>query len=206
MQVQLDAKTVSLQLGNQGVDVKITDNRGRQLGTLRIGHATVEWRKGKLGPSTGRKLELSKFISEHLDLLGAAKPSAGRIAAAGPKRPVRPAKPSTGRATAVRRKRPNRSTAALTKPSTDSREQTSTGWHATRSAPCKASRSAAARVSASTPRAPSKTLAPSSSRRRTTPRPMPREAPVTIATRPSRPEVAGLGISGRPRMRRRSER
>jgi hypothetical protein len=116
VQVQLDAKTVSLQLGNQGVDVKITDNRGRQVGTLRIGHATVEWRKGKLGPSTGRKLGLSKFISEHLDVLGAAKPSAGRIAAAGPKRPVRPvrpAKPSTGRATAVRTKRPE----AATKPS-----------------------------------------------------------------------------------------
>jgi hypothetical protein len=112
VQVQLDAKTVSLQLGNQGVDVRITDNRGRQVGTLRIGHATVEWRKGKIGPSTGRKLELSKFISEHLDVLGAAKPSAGRIAAAGPKRPVHPTKPSTGRATAVRRKRP-----AATKPS-----------------------------------------------------------------------------------------
>jgi hypothetical protein len=112
VQVQLDAKTVSLQLGNQGVDVKITDNQGRQVGTLRIGHATVEWRKGKIGPSTGRKLELSKFISEHLDVLGAAQPSAGRIAAAGPKRPVRPAKPSTGRATAARRKRP-----AATKPS-----------------------------------------------------------------------------------------
>ncbi len=113
MQVQLDAKTVSLQLGNQGVDVKITDNRGRQVGTLRISPATVEWRKGKIGPSTGRKLELSKFISEHLDVLGAATPSTGRIAAAGPKRPVRPAKPSTGRATAVRRKRPE----AATKPS-----------------------------------------------------------------------------------------
>jgi hypothetical protein len=113
VQVQLDAKTVSLQLGNQGVDVKITDNRGRQVGTLRISPATVEWRKGKIGPSTGRKLELSKFISEHLDVLGAATPSAGRIAAAGPKRPVRPAKPSTGRATAVRRKRPE----AATKPS-----------------------------------------------------------------------------------------
>ena len=113
MQVQLDAKTVSLQLGNQGVDVKITDNRGRQVGTLRIGHATEEWRKAKIGPSTGRKLELSKFISDHLDVLGAATPSAGRIAAAGPKRPVRPAKPSTGRATAVRRKRPQ----AATKPS-----------------------------------------------------------------------------------------
>ena len=112
MQVQLDAKTVSLQLGNQGVDVKITDNRGRQVGTLRIGHATVEWRK--IRSSTGRKLELSKFISEHLDVLGVAKPSAGRIAAAGPKRPVRPAKPSTGRGTAVRRTRPE----AATKPST----------------------------------------------------------------------------------------
>ena len=110
MQVQLDAKTVSLQIGNQGVDVRITDNRGRQVGTLRIGHATVEWRKSKLGPSTGRKLELSKFISEHLDVLGAAKPSAGRIAAAGPKRPVHPAKPSTGRATAARRKRPETAT------------------------------------------------------------------------------------------------
>jgi hypothetical protein len=113
VQVQLDAKTVSLQVGNQGVDVKITDNRGRQVGTLRIGHATVEWRKGKIGPSTGRKLELSKFISEHLDVLGAAKPSAGRMAAADRKRPVRPAKPSTGRATAVRGKRPE----AVAKPS-----------------------------------------------------------------------------------------
>jgi hypothetical protein len=111
VQVQLDAKTVSLQLGNQGVDVRITDNRGRQVGTLRIGHATVEWRK--IRSSTGRKLELSKFISEHLDVLGATTPSAGRIAAAGPKRPVHPAKPSTGRATAVRRKRPE----AATKPS-----------------------------------------------------------------------------------------
>jgi hypothetical protein len=113
VQVQLDAKTVSLQLGNQGVDVRITDNRGRQVGTLRIGHATVEWRKAKIGPSTGRKLELSKFISDHLDVLGAAKPPAGRIAAPG-KRPGRPAKPSTGRATAVRGTRPE----AATKPST----------------------------------------------------------------------------------------
>jgi hypothetical protein len=113
VQVQLDAKTVSLQLGSQGVDVTITDNRGRQVGTLRIGHATVEWRKGKLGPSTGRKLELSKFVTEHLDVLGAATPSTGRMAAAGPKRPVGPAKPSTGRATAARRKRPE----AATKPS-----------------------------------------------------------------------------------------
>jgi hypothetical protein len=110
VQVQLDAKKVSLQVGNQGVDVRITDNRGRQVGTLRIGHATVEWRKGKIRPSTGRKLELSKFISEHLDVLGAAKPSAGRTAAAERKRPVRPAKPSTGRATAVRRKRPGAAT------------------------------------------------------------------------------------------------
>ena len=110
MQVQLDAKTVSLQLGNQGVDVKITDNQGRQVGTLRIGHATVEWRK--LRSSTGRKLELSKFISQHLDVLGAATPSAGRMAAAGPKRPGRPVKPSTRRATAVRPQRP-----ATTKPS-----------------------------------------------------------------------------------------
>jgi hypothetical protein len=113
VQVQLDAKTVSLQLGNQGVDVRITDNRGRQVGTLRIGHASVEWRKGKIRPSTVRKLELSKFITEHLDVLGAAKPSAGRVAAAGPKRPGGPAKPSTGRATAARRKRPE----AATKPS-----------------------------------------------------------------------------------------
>jgi hypothetical protein len=113
VQVQLDAKTVSLQLGNQGVDVRITDNRGRQVGTLRIGHASVAWRKGKIGPSTGRKLELSKFITEHLDVLGAATPSAGRVAAAGPKRPGGPAKPSTGRATAARRKRPE----AATKPS-----------------------------------------------------------------------------------------
>jgi hypothetical protein len=113
VQVQLDAKTVSLQLGNQGVDVKITDNQGRQVGTLRIGHATVEWRKGKLGPSTGRKLELSKFITEHLDVLGTAKPSAGRVAAARPTRPVGPAKPATGRATAVRPKHPG----AATKPS-----------------------------------------------------------------------------------------
>jgi hypothetical protein len=113
VQVQLDAKKVSLQVGNQGVDVRITDNRGRQVGTLRIGHTTVEWRKGKIRPSTGRKLELSKFISEHLDVLGAAKPSAGRMAAAERKLPARSAKGSTGRATAVRRKRPG----AATKPS-----------------------------------------------------------------------------------------
>jgi hypothetical protein len=115
VQVQLDAKTVSLQVGNQGVDVKITDNRGRQVGTLRIGHATVEWRKGKLGPSTGRKLELSKFISEHLEVLGAAKPSTGRAATTQRKRPVTPAKPSSPRATATGQRRGSRNPSSRSK-------------------------------------------------------------------------------------------
>jgi hypothetical protein len=109
VQVQLDAKTVSMQLGNQGVDVKISDNRGRQLGTLRIGQATVEWRKGKIGPRNAKKVELSKFISEHLDSMGMAKPAGTKPR----KRSVRPAKPAKARVTAKRRTRP----ATATKPS-----------------------------------------------------------------------------------------
>jgi hypothetical protein len=44
------------------VTFSVADNEGKHVGHIRIGQATVEWRKGKTRPGNGKKLQLAKLI------------------------------------------------------------------------------------------------------------------------------------------------
>jgi len=68
MQVKADLSDATMTLGNNGVALAISDNTGRHQGTLRVGRATVEWRKGKMQAGNGKKIKLEKLI-ELLDTL-----------------------------------------------------------------------------------------------------------------------------------------
>ena len=62
MQVSVAMDDVTITLGNNGVTLTIADNNGRHIGHLRIGQATVEWRKGRTRSGNGKKLGLPKLI------------------------------------------------------------------------------------------------------------------------------------------------
>ncbi len=68
MQVKADLSDATITLGNNGVTLAIADNTGKHQGTLRIGKATVEWRKGKTQPGNGKKIKLEKLIDLLNDL------------------------------------------------------------------------------------------------------------------------------------------
>ncbi len=68
MQVRLDMEDVTIELGNNGVVLKIADNEGRHVGNLRIGQATVEWRQGRTRAGNGKKLKLTELV-EYLNSL-----------------------------------------------------------------------------------------------------------------------------------------
>ncbi|HVB00328.1 MAG TPA: hypothetical protein VNE42_03575 [Acidimicrobiales bacterium] len=62
MQVRVAMDDVTITLGNNGVTLTIADNDGRHVGHLRIGQATIEWRKGRTHTGNGKKLQLAKLI------------------------------------------------------------------------------------------------------------------------------------------------
>lgn len=62
MQVKADLSDATITLGNNGVSLAIADNSGKHHGTLRIGKATVEWRKGKTQAGNGKKIKLETLI------------------------------------------------------------------------------------------------------------------------------------------------
>ena len=66
MQVKLAMDDVAISLGNKGITLTISDNEGNHVGHLRIGQATVEWRKGRTREGNGKKLKLEKLI-DYLD-------------------------------------------------------------------------------------------------------------------------------------------
>lgn len=68
MQVQAAMDDVTITLGNNGVTFTVADNDGKHVGHIRIGQATVEWRKGRTRAGNGKKIPLSKVI----DILEAA--------------------------------------------------------------------------------------------------------------------------------------
>lgn len=68
MQVRLDMDDLAIALGNNGVTLTVADNDGKHVGHIRIGRATVEWRKGRTRPGNGKTLELErllKLLEEH---------------------------------------------------------------------------------------------------------------------------------------------
>lgn len=62
MQVRLDMDDVTITLGNNGITLTVADNDGKHTGHLRIGQATVEWRKGKTRAGNGVRMPLSRLI------------------------------------------------------------------------------------------------------------------------------------------------
>jgi len=62
MQVKLDMDDVTIELGNNGILLKIADNEGKHVGNLRIGQATIEWRQGRTRPGNGKKLKLTDLV------------------------------------------------------------------------------------------------------------------------------------------------
>jgi hypothetical protein len=66
--VKLAMEDVTIELGNNGILLKIADNDGKHVGNLRIGQATVEWRQGRIRAGNGKKLKLIDLV-EYLNSL-----------------------------------------------------------------------------------------------------------------------------------------
>jgi len=47
MKVSIKDLTVSMELGNNGIELDVYDSKGTHLGDLRIGRGTIEWCKGQ---------------------------------------------------------------------------------------------------------------------------------------------------------------
>lgn len=62
MQVKLDMDDVTISLGNKGMTLKIADNEGKHVGSLRIGQATVEWRHGRTREGNGKTIKMTDLI------------------------------------------------------------------------------------------------------------------------------------------------
>lgn len=62
MQIKLKLDDVSIELGNKGILLKIADSKGRHVGDLRIGRATVEWMKGRTREGNGTRINVEDLI------------------------------------------------------------------------------------------------------------------------------------------------
>jgi len=62
MKVHVAMDDVTITLGNNGVILTIADNDGKHVGHLRVGQATVEWRKGKTRAGNGKTLKLDRLL------------------------------------------------------------------------------------------------------------------------------------------------
>lgn len=62
MQVNVAMDDVTITLGHKGVTLTVADNDSKHVGHIRIGQATVEWRKGRTRAGKGKKLPLDKLI------------------------------------------------------------------------------------------------------------------------------------------------
>ncbi|WP_433658243.1 hypothetical protein ACQPW1_40340 [Nocardia sp. CA-128927] len=62
MKVKVDASDVTIALGNKGITFDIADEEGKHVGHLRIGQATIEWRRGRTRAGNGTRVKLQKLI------------------------------------------------------------------------------------------------------------------------------------------------
>ena len=67
--MQITARDIEAQLGNNGVVLYIADNDGNHVGKLRIGQATIEWCRGRTRIGNGKKMAVKDFIDQHLERL-----------------------------------------------------------------------------------------------------------------------------------------
>lgn len=63
MQVKAELDKLTVPLGNNGINFKISDNAGAHLGDLRIGRATVVWMKGKTSEKNGKRISMKGFLA-----------------------------------------------------------------------------------------------------------------------------------------------
>ena len=62
MKVSVKDLQVSMDLGNNGIELDVYDNAGKHLGDLRIGKATIEWCKGRTQKGNGVKVKWTDLI------------------------------------------------------------------------------------------------------------------------------------------------
>ena len=63
MKVSVKDLSVSMQLGNNGLELAVYDNGDNHLGDLRIGKATIEWCPGRTRSGNGHKVGWSDLIA-----------------------------------------------------------------------------------------------------------------------------------------------
>jgi len=63
MQVSIKDLAVTMNLGNNGIELDVYDNAGKHLGDLRIGKATIEWCKGKTQKGNGSQKKWPELIA-----------------------------------------------------------------------------------------------------------------------------------------------
>jgi len=63
MKVSVKDLQVSMELGNNGIELDVYDNQGNHLGDLRIGKGTIEWTKGRTRKGNGHQVNWDKLIS-----------------------------------------------------------------------------------------------------------------------------------------------
>lgn len=62
MKVSVKDLSVSMELGNNGIELDVYDNQGKHLGDLRIGRATIEWCRGRVRNGNGNKTDWVALI------------------------------------------------------------------------------------------------------------------------------------------------
>jgi hypothetical protein len=62
MKVSVKDLAVSMELGNNGIELDVYDNQGSHLGDLRIGKATIEWCNGRVRRGNGNKVSWQELI------------------------------------------------------------------------------------------------------------------------------------------------
>ena len=63
MKVSVKDFQVSMELGNNGVELDVYDNQGNHRGDLRIGKATIEWCAGRVRTGNGKKKNWDELIA-----------------------------------------------------------------------------------------------------------------------------------------------
>lgn len=62
MKVRVKELAVTMELGSNGITFDVYDTKGKFLGDLRIGKATIEWCKGKIHPGNGVQIKWEHLI------------------------------------------------------------------------------------------------------------------------------------------------
>jgi hypothetical protein len=62
MKVSVKNFSVTMNLGNNGIELEVYDNKDRHLGDLRIGKATIEWCKGRTQAGNGDRKNWQQLI------------------------------------------------------------------------------------------------------------------------------------------------